>query len=170
MTQTDITEVTALDVARIDGNSRRMSAEAVFSAQVIDRNLADLEYMCEFDMHPDTAQEAQEMIGEMQGHLVELRDALVETISINSGLVAALRALVAQRDRALDNRLSVDDVADLVADAQYCAPEDARQLLEVLLSSDEDLLSSDTVLDHEWLSDVRRQITDVIAEVNQLME
>jgi glycosyltransferase involved in cell wall biosynthesis len=169
MTQTDITEVTALDVAQIDDNSRRMSAGAVLSARRIEQYLADLEYMCEWDLHEDSVQEAQELIEETRGHLVELRDALVETISINSGLVAALRALVAQRDRALDNRLSVDDVADLVADAQYCAPEDARQLLEVLLSSDEDLLSSDTVLDHDWLSDVRRQITDVIAEVNQLI-
>jgi hypothetical protein len=167
---TDLNEVTALDLTTVDDNSRRMSAEAVFAARIIEQRLADLDHMCEWDMVDGSAQEAQEMIAETQTYLAQMRDSLVEQISINSALLAAMRALVTQRDRALDGRLGVDDLADLVSDAQYCAPGDAQRLLEVLLSSDEDLLAADVVLDHDWLTSVRRQIADVIGEVVKMME
>jgi hypothetical protein len=167
---TDLNQVTALDLTTMDDNTRRMSGEAIFAARIIDQRLADLDYMCEFDMVDGSAQEAQEMIGEMQESLAQLRDSLVEQISVNSALLATMRALVTQRDRALDERMGVDDLADLVSDAQYCSPDDAKRLLNVLMSSDGDLLAADVILDHEWLTSVRRQIAEVIGEVVQMTE
>lgn len=159
------------DLLAATDQTNRLAAESLFAFRVADQRLADLIDLIDWDMPLGSSRdEALEITTEARHYLAELKAHLIEQVATSKALIAGMRVLLMQRNSALDSRLSEADMIDLLRDANGFAEVEARKLLTLLLSSDDDLLSSDIVLDHQLLTDVRRAFNALMSDIDNLIE